>query len=274
MVPAGNKAKRLLSVNHTTKTIHHHHHHHVRKLELHGFPDSSLLAYGCYVDIKIINLDGTVTTSLVTSRSRVSPMRNQTIPKLELTATLLLSRSIIRVKVELSVRFNVDLVFCWSDSMAALHWICGVGKHYGSFVQRRVAEIRSLVDHENFIDSGSSSAEVLSRGALLSNLEYNDLWHSGPKQVLYADTPPARFSTLCKDDSCTLLITDTPSTKKEELVNLNSIIDAIRFSSYLKLLRVTGSVMRFINRLANNLKNNLLNLHLVDSVELKQAEIL
>ena len=28
MVPAGNKAKRLLSVNHTTKTIHHHHHYH------------------------------------------------------------------------------------------------------------------------------------------------------------------------------------------------------------------------------------------------------
>ena len=99
MVPAGNKAKRLLWVNHTTKTIHHHHHHHVRKLELHGFPDSSLLAYGCYVDIKIINLDGTVTTSLVTFRSRVSPMRNQTIPNLELMATLLLSTSIIRVKV-------------------------------------------------------------------------------------------------------------------------------------------------------------------------------
>ena len=32
MVPAGNKAKRLSSVNHTTKTIHHHlHHHHVNK---------------------------------------------------------------------------------------------------------------------------------------------------------------------------------------------------------------------------------------------------
>ena len=32
MVPAGNKAKRLLSVNHTTKKIHHHHHHHHRHL--------------------------------------------------------------------------------------------------------------------------------------------------------------------------------------------------------------------------------------------------
>ena len=28
MAPAGNKAKRLSSINHTTKTIHHHHHHH------------------------------------------------------------------------------------------------------------------------------------------------------------------------------------------------------------------------------------------------------
>ena len=28
MVPAGNKAKRLSSVNHTIKTIHHHRHHH------------------------------------------------------------------------------------------------------------------------------------------------------------------------------------------------------------------------------------------------------
>ena len=27
MAPAGNKNKRLSSVNHTTKTIHHHHHH-------------------------------------------------------------------------------------------------------------------------------------------------------------------------------------------------------------------------------------------------------
>ena len=29
MVPAGNKAKRLSSVNHTTKAIHHHHHHRI-----------------------------------------------------------------------------------------------------------------------------------------------------------------------------------------------------------------------------------------------------
>ena len=112
-----------------------------------------------------------------------------------------------------------------------------------------------------FIDSGSKPDDVFPRGVLLSNLEYNNLWYSGPKLVLYSDTPPARFSILCKDDSFTLLILDIPSIRKEELVNLNSIIDVKRLSSYLKLL-------------TNNLKNNLLDLHLVDSVELKQAEIL
>ena len=160
--------------------------------------------------------------------------------------------------------------------MVPLHWICGVGKHYGSFVQRRVAEIRSLVGHENwcFIDSGSNSADILSSGALFSNLKEKDLLYSGPKQVLYSDIPPTRFSMLCKDYSFTLLIMDTPSTKKEKLVNLNNIIDVERFSSYLQLLRVTSCVMHFINRLTNNLKNSLLDLHLVDSVELKKAEIL
>ena len=32
MIPAGNKAKRLSSVNHTTKTIHHHDHHHLHRV--------------------------------------------------------------------------------------------------------------------------------------------------------------------------------------------------------------------------------------------------
>ena len=44
MVPAGNKAKRLSSVNHTTKTIHHHHHHQ-RTLVLRGGWGCRLNAY-------------------------------------------------------------------------------------------------------------------------------------------------------------------------------------------------------------------------------------
>ena len=41
MVPAGNKAKRLSSVNHATKRIHRHHHHHHHHYHLHQ--DKNLL---------------------------------------------------------------------------------------------------------------------------------------------------------------------------------------------------------------------------------------
>ena len=34
MVPAGNKAKRISSVNHTTETIHHHHHLHIQNPDI------------------------------------------------------------------------------------------------------------------------------------------------------------------------------------------------------------------------------------------------
>ena len=67
---------------------------------------------------------------------------------------------------------------------------------------------------------------------------------------------------------------NTLSTKKEKLVNLNSIIDVKRFSSHLKQLRVTSYVMRFINNLKNKLKNKSLSLRLVNSDELKKADFL
>ena len=107
-----------------------------------------------------------------------------------------------------------------------------------------------IVGHENwyFTDSGSNLDDIPYRRASLSNLKDKDLWYSGPKQVLYSDTPPTRFSILCKYDLFALLSMDT---KNEKLVNLNSIIDFKRFSNYLKLLRVTSCLMCFINRLKN-----------------------
>ena len=136
--------------------------------------------------------------------------------------------------------------------------------------------ITSLVGHEDehFIDSGPSPAGILSRGNLLSTLNDSDFLYSGPKQVLYSDTLPTGFSTLCEDDLLTLLSMENPSTKREKLVILNCVIDVKCFSSYLKLLRVASYVLRFISRLKNKMKNKLSNLHLVNNAELKQAELL
>ena len=62
MVPAGNKTKRLSSVNHTTKTIHHHHHHHHHHHEASHFGESQ-------EKFKIWVLDHTFTYLLVVQKS-------------------------------------------------------------------------------------------------------------------------------------------------------------------------------------------------------------
>ena len=54
---------------------------HAHKLELHWLSDSLLKAYGCCVYVKIIILDGPVTTSLVQSKSLAKSHANSNHPK-------------------------------------------------------------------------------------------------------------------------------------------------------------------------------------------------
>ena len=49
MVPAGNKAKSLSSVNHTTKTIHHHYHHHHHHSVVFKLKSSSFFQYSNFL---------------------------------------------------------------------------------------------------------------------------------------------------------------------------------------------------------------------------------
>jgi hypothetical protein len=49
------------------------------RTEVHGFSDASGAAYGVCIYLKHIFIDRTVSVSLVTSKSRVSPLKQQTL---------------------------------------------------------------------------------------------------------------------------------------------------------------------------------------------------
>ena len=63
----------------------------LEKLELHGFSDASLQNYGACIYLRSIFRSGTISVSLVTSKSRLAPIKGSTIPRLELLRKLLLS---------------------------------------------------------------------------------------------------------------------------------------------------------------------------------------
>ena len=62
-------------------------------MDVHGFSDASLVAYGACVYLKFTLANGHVKTSLIASKSRFAPIKNaQTIPRLELMGNVILSR--------------------------------------------------------------------------------------------------------------------------------------------------------------------------------------
>ena len=60
----------------------------LEKLELHGFSDASLQNYGAWIYLKSIFKSGPFSVNLLTSKSKLAPVKGSTIPSLELFGNL------------------------------------------------------------------------------------------------------------------------------------------------------------------------------------------
>ena len=103
-----------------------------------GFCDASQKAYAAVVYLRSTT-DSGVSVRLVASKTRVSPLKKQTIPRLELLSALLLARLITSVTQTLQPELPL------SDSMISLCWIKGSDKCWKPFVQKRVNAIKKLL---------------------------------------------------------------------------------------------------------------------------------
>lgn len=148
---------------------------------LEGFSDSSVKAYAAVVYLKLESKDG-VQLWLVASKTRVTPLVVQSIPRLELLSALILSRLIIHAKEALKGFIDISYIRCWSDSEVVLYSICGETREWKQFVQNRVLEIRSLVPPEqwNHCVSKDNPADILSRGATPTELK-DSMWFTVPE---------------------------------------------------------------------------------------------
>ncbi|XP_058840688.1 uncharacterized protein LOC131696164, partial [Topomyia yanbarensis] len=147
-------------------------------IELHAYSDASLAAYGTCVYIRSICSNGNAEVHLLTSKSKVAP--NQTIPRLELCAFLLMSRLVKVVTSALKLDFNN--IVLWTDSQIVLCWLKKSPHELNTFVANRVAKIqRSTKGYEfKYIRSALNPADMVSRGVLPGELMHNDVWWHDP----------------------------------------------------------------------------------------------
>ena len=101
---------------------------------LHIFADASMKAYGAVIYI----CKGNIT--FVIAKTRLAPIKQLTLPQLELMAALVATRLGKFVLDSLENLYNNISVHLWSHSQVVLHWIYSE-KKLKQFVAHRIQEI-------------------------------------------------------------------------------------------------------------------------------------
>ncbi|KAL1419403.1 hypothetical protein MTO96_005138 [Rhipicephalus appendiculatus] len=90
--------------------------------ELHIFTDASARAYGAVAYLRG-ERDGKTTVNLILAKTRVAPLKTQSLPRLELLGIVLGARMCANLRETLGQ--GLSKVTLCTDSMIALHWIRG-----------------------------------------------------------------------------------------------------------------------------------------------------
>ena len=117
-------------------------------IELRHSADASLQAYRACSYIRCINKFGQIHTQLLISKCRVAPIKQRTIPRLELQAALLAAE----LDKLLITELDIEIVgsYFWSDSEVVLSYIRNETTRFHVFVENRVSAIQQLSNPDDW----------------------------------------------------------------------------------------------------------------------------
>nr|XP_024655051.1 uncharacterized protein LOC112430804 [Maylandia zebra] len=153
----------------------------IKSAQLHHFCDASESGYGAVSYLRLSNSKQEVCVSFIIGKARVAPLKQVTIPRLELAAAVLA----VRLDKMLSVELNLNLsesVF-WSDSTTVLQYIANTTTRFKTYVANRVSTIHALtkVEQWRYISSKLNPADAASRGMTVGCFLKSSTWINGPE---------------------------------------------------------------------------------------------
>ena len=197
---------------------------------------------------------GNVHVSLVTSKTKVAPIKQLTIPRLELCGAQLLAKLLYNTKLVLKV--PMQDIYAWTDSTIVLSWLIGNPRRFKTFVGNRVSSIMQLIPPERWshVESADNLADCSSRGLFPSELIRHELWWNSPDWLRSLPTqwprqyvvPAVEVTTEERGNACLHIVTYGPT----------PLIPLDQSSSSLHLKRVTAWVLRFISNCRNRRSHN------------------
>ena len=226
----------------------------IKSVELIGFSDASENAYAAVVYSRAeIEGEDESRTSLIESKTRVAPIKTQTMPRLELLGALIHAKLIRRICKTISSEYSINEVICCTDSAIAFSWVQHSDLEYKKFVQGKVVEIRKKTELKQWkhVPGKENIADLPTRGCLLDELAENKQWLEGPDWLKKPkDKWPLRSWPLETKEYQGEIESDLKKNKPEvkecvimTMSNQRNIEDTISSKSYgciKKLIRVTA----------------------------------
>ena len=218
----------------------------VKSIELHSFSDASNIGYGQCSYLRLLDDHDNVHCSLVMAKSRVTPMKPVTIPRLELTAAVVSVQVASTLAGELDYP-DVKQIF-WCDSQVVLGYIGNDARRFHVFVANRVQKIKDLSESSqwNYVASDQNPADMASRGVRAKDFIENTAWIQGPSFLYRTDVPHMDIKVNVSHDD--------PDVKKQSFaikaLEFPSIAERLeRFSDWNKARRAIALCLRLKLRL-------------------------
>ncbi|XP_042208893.1 uncharacterized protein LOC121857064 [Homarus americanus] len=115
-------------------------------VQLHRFCDTSQQAYWAVSYLRITSGDGAHSTFFVCGRAKLAPLKQQTIPRLELCAAVLATIADKQLREELELHIGRSVF--WTDIMVTLQYIRNTERRFHTIVANRIVTINENSDAE------------------------------------------------------------------------------------------------------------------------------
>ena len=215
--------------------------------QLHGFSDASEDAYAGVVYIRGEDAHNNTHVALVMAKTKVSPLKQLTVPRLELCGAYLLAQLLHHIRSLYQI--PVADVYAWTDSTIVLNWLNGSPKRFKTFVGNRISTIVDCIPPNcwNHVSSVDNPADCASRGLYPSELLHHELWWRGPKWLTIPQSqwpiqlPLPPNETHSEEKEICLTTTYQPMTP---------LIPVDRYSTFSRFQRVTAWIYRFVDNCA------------------------
>lgn len=221
------------------------------KHELHIFSDASERAYGACLYVRSVDSSGSIQVHLLTSKTKIVPIKPTTTPRLELCGALIAAR--LCNKVLSSLTIPISTCKFWCDSTIVLGWLNTLPAHLKSFVRNRVNEIQESTERYtwSYVPSKDNPADLASRGLKADLISSSSLWWSGPSFLTKNESEWPKMPNV-EHDLPELI---TCSLALDNHFNADLITNLIKNKSKLtNLQNIVAYLQRFIYNCRN--KNN------------------